>query len=59
MDELIKYTEKERVVVIHDKKHYKKIGIEIYRLEYISAIFVEDELIIYVYNDYIEVIGTL
>ena len=48
-----------KVVVIKTKEHYKKIGILIYKLEYTSAIYVEDEPIIYEYNDYIQVIGTL
>ena len=47
------------VVVIKTKEHHKKIGVLIYKLEKTSGIYVEDEPIIYEYNNYIEVIGTL
>ena len=50
---------KTQVVVIKTKEHHKKIGVLIYKLENTSAIYVEDEPIIYEYNDYIQVIGTL
>lgn len=52
-------TLKTPIVVIKTKEHYKKIGVLIYKLENTSAIYVEDEPIIYEYNDYIEQIGTL
>jgi len=52
-------TNKTQVVVIKTKEHHKKIGVLIYKLENTSAIYVEDEPIIYEYNDYIQVIGTL